>query len=477
MRTSSQRHASQKRPIVKAPFDTKTPWPIVRSHRTDVSDAHWREAKKTASSFDDESAVSSITGNIVCGWAPGPTLYFEDHRGTALVTEQAARRFEYRMLGLAGDHDLYLVTSPRNMNHETYFQTKVDLGSPTIIAVDVAAVAETGNLALACLEDRAVFDTIVTTCRTAGTLNIAPYQMSYGVWTLGRAIAKAAGFKVRIIGPPTSVSHFANNKTKFVTLVTRLLGKDACPLTSERQTPVGLEKYLSGLAHDHQTLVIKHPSSAGGLGNLKIKSSELLALPTEARRHWLREKILRIGWRPGQIMLAGVWVDNVSLSPSVQMWIPLTVNGPPIVEGIFMQTVNGDHAAFTGAMRVVLNDDLTDRMVSEATRIGLVYQSLGYYGRLSLDSVLVDTSDEARRLKWIEANARWGGVSIPMTICNRITGGLEPCDFQVVQEPVDPNSEHVAEPSNVIRLLPKESDLHIAIRLEASKLGWSQWPN
>jgi hypothetical protein len=46
-----------------------------------------------------------------------------------------------------------------------------------------------------------------------------------------------------------------------------------------------------------------------------------------------------------------------------------------------------------------------------------------------------------------------------------------------VQEPVDPNSEHVAEPSNVIRLLPKESDLHIAIRLEASKLGWSQWPN
>lgn len=462
---------------MKAPFKTKTPWPIVRSHRTVISDQHLREAEATASNFSDEGVAPAINGNAVCGWEPGPTLYFEDHRSTALVTERSARRFEYRMLGLAGDGDLYLVTGSRDTDYEAYFRDKVDLGSPTVIPIEEAAVVETGDLALACMEDRAVFEVCVSTCRNAGGLNIAPYQITYGVWTLARAIAKASGKKVRVVGPSISVSHFANNKVKFAKLMRRLLGEEASPLTSERETPVGLAKYLTDLAQHHPELVVKHPSSAGGLGNLKIKSSELLAVPDEARRHWLREKIVRIGWRPGQVMLAGVWVENVVQSPSIQMWIPAIADGMPIVEGIFAQTVRGEHGAYTGAMRIVLDDTLTDRMVNEATRIGLTYQALGYYGRLSLDSVLVAQGGDPPDLKWIEANARWGGVSIPMTICNRIAGGREPCDFEVTQELRNSDPELAGYPSSTIRLLPKGSDLNIVMRIEAPKLGWSEWSN
>lgn len=221
--------------------------------------------------------------------------------------------------------------------------------------------------------------------------------------------------------------------------------------------------------------MIKHPSSAGGLGNLKVSSEALLALASNERRQWLREQILQIRWRPGQVMLAGVWLENVKLSPSVQIWIPSKESGAPIIEGIFSQTVKGKHAAFTGASRVQLDDEVTELMVSEATRIASVYQTLGYYGRLSLDSVLVDAPDGSRTLKWIEANARWGGVSIPMTICNRIVGGREPCDFQILQGRNGSLFGDDVSNEDLIHLIPEGEDVQISMRLQASRIGWSEW--
>ena len=44
---------------------------------------------------------------------------------------------------------------------------------------------------------------------------------------------------------------------------------------------------------------------------------------------------------------------------------------------------------------------------------------MGYFGRLSLDAILLAQRGANPAIRWIEANARWGGVSIPMTIANR----------------------------------------------------------
>ena len=38
------------------------------------------------------------------------------------------------------------------------------------------------------------------------------------------------------------------------------------------------------------------------------------------------------------------------------------------------------------------------------------------------DAILIGESLADARLHWIECNGRWGGVSIPMTLANRLTG-------------------------------------------------------
>lgn len=45
---------------------------------------------------------------------------------------------------------------------------------------------------------------------------------------------------------------------------------------------------------------------------------------------------------------------------------------------------------------------------------------LGYFGRCSLDAVLVGDEIERSDLHWIECNGRWGGVSIPLVLANRL---------------------------------------------------------
>jgi len=66
-------------------------------------------------------------------------------------------------------------------------------------------------------------------------------------------------------------------------------------------------------------------------------------------------------------------------------------------------------------------------------RLASGLQLLGYFGRCSLDTLLVGHSFDTAVLHWIECNGRWGGVSIPMTIVNRLTGGGAKAKFVVVQ--------------------------------------------
>ena len=64
----------------------------------------------------------------------------------------------------------------------------------------------------------------------------------------------------------------------------------------------------------------------------------------------------------------------------------------------------------------------------------MLFQRLGYFGRCSFDAVIAGESYEQAELHWIECNGRWGGVSIPMTLANRLTGDWRQHPFVVVQQ-------------------------------------------
>jgi len=65
---------------------------------------------------------------------------------------------------------------------------------------------------------------------------------------------------------------------------------------------------------------------------------------------------------------------------------------------------------------------MTGYFASEALTLASPLQSLGYIGRASFDALLVGASPEQATIHWIECNARWGGVSIPMTAARRLLG-------------------------------------------------------
>ena len=68
----------------------------------------------------------------------------------------------------------------------------------------------------------------------------------------------------------------------------------------------------------------------------------------------------------------------------------------------------------------------------EAGRLAFFLQQLGYVGRCSFDAIILGEDLEHAELHWIECNGRWGGVSIPMTLMNRLVGDWTKRPFVVI---------------------------------------------
>ena len=66
-------------------------------------------------------------------------------------------------------------------------------------------------------------------------------------------------------------------------------------------------------------------------------------------------------------------------------------------------------------------------------RLATLFQRLGYFGRCSFDAVVTGQNSHAGRVHWIECNGRWGGVSIPMSLVNRLTADDVAPSYAVVQ--------------------------------------------
>jgi hypothetical protein len=132
-------------------------------------------------------------------------------------------------------------------------------------------------------------------------------------------------------------------------------------------------------------------------------------------------------------MLVEVWEADVLTSPSVQTWIPDVHDGPPAIEGVFEQVLQGEHAAFAGAVPADLPAGVEDELTHDALQLATLFQQLGYFGRCSYDALVTGSKNDARTVYWIECNARWGGVSVPMSLVNRLVAGGDHPEFAIVQ--------------------------------------------
>lgn len=379
------------------------------------------------------SATVDFAGDVAAGTRPGSGLFYEDHATIGLAAPGEEARYEYRMRMLAGSADWLLLGAPPHPGFDAYCRDVVGLGDPTVRQAPVA-VGRVAPLPSRCRTDPDVFARLTRLARDAGGLTLAPYACGGDDWLLASALARAAGVPVRVAGPPPGIARRVNDKGWFVEQLHWLLGRESVPPTYTVLGPAALAGYVGRLARRVPRIVIKVPDSAGSKGNLVLESSQLAGLPLHAIHQRLRRLLCGLGWRGRFPLIAGVWESRVVASPSAQLWIPSAAAGPPAVEGLFVQTLAGAEGEFIGAEPARLAADVEARMVDEALRIGTLFQRLGYFGRCSLDAVLVGEDAEDADLRWIECNGRWGGVSIPLALVNRLAGSGDALPFVVVQE-------------------------------------------
>jgi len=379
-----------------------------------------------AGSFADTHAASGVE----CGWAPGRTLWFEDHRAIELVTDPMARGYEYRSLGLAGDGDFLLLSRAQDNTFERYFSETLKLGSPRVIQLQVEPTSD-ASLSTACLSDPRAYRQLVDAARVDGSFNVVPYLSTGHVWQLARRIANDAQVPVRVAAAVAPLARATNDKLWFAALVRNLLGGNALPTTFSAYSPAAAAATLARLAKEHGRVVIKTPASAGARGNFVIDSSEVRGRSLHEIRARIVAALHEVEWSGPWPILTGVWETAALASPSAQLWIPNKDQGLPVLEGIYSQRLTGSGGIFIGASdALTLPSACIEQITREAMLLAMVFQQIGYVGRASFDALLVGENAERARLHWIESNARWGGVSIPMSAMRRL--GLYPPDHHMV---------------------------------------------
>ncbi|WP_417622494.1 hypothetical protein [Parasphingorhabdus sp.] len=413
------------------------PWPIVPAAPSAlpqaIMDRIEQLARKQLRGFPRLNDCSIFGENLRSGYREGPTLFLEDHQGIELMPPHRVASHEYRIFGLARSKDFLLLSRSRARSFEQYLAGILSQDSAQILCVDRGDSRIPMALSAACLKDEPVLSKLAAAASAAGTLNICPYLSSGYDWLLGAEIARRSGCPVQICGPLPQISRRVNDKLWFSDQVRQILGEASVPPTYSVYGPIAAASVLARLARTHERVVIKLPASAGSMGNLVLESEFVRSLSLAGLRDELLRRLHAIGWQDRFPILVGVWEAGALSSPSAQMWIPQPGEGLPVIEGIFGQNLTGVRQAFSGAIEIELPDNIQDRLRREALAISYYFQCLGYFGRLSLDALLVGTEPGNSELHWIECNGRWGGVSIPMMVARRLPTGNDARALLIVQ--------------------------------------------
>jgi hypothetical protein len=411
--------------------------PVIARYTTSISASERKRLEKIADRLAANEPALVMANVFGAGVGPGlmegPALLIGDVREIALSNPQRSEIYEYRISTLAADGDILLISGGRNTAFERYRNDVLGLGTLDVITLPVETRNEHVPLATRCALRPDALDAIAAKASQAGGLTILPYIGTGSVWVLAAAIAERAGTLVRVAAPPPRLTRRINDKAWFARRVAEVLGSHAQPKFRSVYGPAALAGQVERLARQADRLVIKVPDSAGSLGNISLSAADIRDRTLEDLRSHLLSVLETIGWRGRFPLLVEVWDSPVRANPSIQTWIPESPEGPPILEGIYEQVVTGTEGAFVGSVPAALPNRRVEQVTHEALKLATLFQHLGYFGRCSFDAVIAGNDYANAELHWIECNGRWGGVSMPMTLANRLVKNREQRVFVVVQ--------------------------------------------
>ena len=383
---------------------------ILEKARSSLSYERCRSLRELAAQEKD----FSLPDNVSAGTSLKTGLILADSSSIALRT-RGSRLLGYRVSHLAVSDDRVISGNVRCPAYEHYCCDLLGLRNVQTRLPSKGEPVE--PISDRTVKDSLLFGEICDRSVRSGGLNIRPYMGTEAVWSLARAVADKTGVPVTVEAPPPELCSKVNDKGWFATQVRRVLGAESTPAFFVAHTPDELTTGVTQFALLYSELCIKLPNSAGSLGNLRVDSQQLKGLDRRKLRAHLVALMDQAGWRSPFPLQVEAWRNRVLSSPSVQLWIPR--QGVLIAEGIFQQCLS-DQGEFEGAEPAELPPDLSRRILDEAFELGFYLQSLGYYGRCSMDAILVGDQLNTCHLQWIECNGRWGGASIPMTLFNRL---------------------------------------------------------
>jgi len=417
--------------------------PIISHHDVCIDHLEQKRLQQIASRLiADEPALASTDAfgpGVSASDRDGIALIIGDHSDTALMPPEQILHYDYRLSALAAEGDHLVIWGEVSSAFETYRQSILQLGS---IQAHKLPQAKEGRRSWPpeSVEGQNLVKQLISAARKTGRLAIIPYQGTGGVWRLAMKLAETGDIEVNVMAAPPRLARRANDKIWFGRRVVEVLGTKARPVMVSAYGPAALAAKVAAFARKHESVVMKVPSSAGSFGNFKFEANEIKGLSLGTLRHKLVGLLHDRGWHDRYPLLIEVWDCSVISTPSIQIWIPQTGNGLPIVEGIFEQLVEGPEGQFIGALPAKLSDLWIDRIVDEGSRLAILLQQIGYVGRCSFDAVIFGDDLERAALHWIECNGRWGGTSIPMTLVNRLTGDWSKTNFIIYRCPVDTDS-------------------------------------
>lgn len=395
-------------------------------------------------------AISALAGEIrnseprideIAPFGPGvqpgsgrkPVILFGDTGEIPLLAEAGPTRYDYRIGWLAGPGDLVVVGGPKSPAFEDYQRRVLNCPQIRYLNVDPTSREPRRATPAICLQDGPCYQQLLAATKAGRGATLMAHITTGTVWALASRLARDTGLPIDVAGPPPLLSRRVNDKLWFGDVSARLLGSGSVPPKRAAHSASALTRHVAELAQKWDQLVVKVPDSAGSAGNLVLASAGLRTLSAASLYDRLTRKMSVLGWRAHYPVAVEVWDTNVLMSPSVQTWIPRPETGLPVIEGIYEQILVGGEGAFAGAVEADLPDRLDRALTMGAMQLAVLFQDLGYYGRCSYDALLAGNRIENAVLHWVECNGRWGGVSIPMALVNRLAAAGPRPSHAIVQ--------------------------------------------
>jgi hypothetical protein len=352
-----------------------------------------------------------------------PVLHLEDVSGIPFVSiVPGVEEYQHRARVRAGTGELFAAVTPPSPGYEDYCRKHLGLGEPELIQT------EPGDhpyaVARSCRSGSA-FDRIAARAAGAGGLAIHPYMAIDDVWALAGEVAGKTGVPVHVLGPPPPALWVANDKALLSEVVSRVLSSEWLVETHSATEPAEMAHHLLRLARRHPKVGLKRTRCASATGNAVYDLSMIEQMNSAEIVGEVRAFLERTEWACDEEVLVVAW-EQTDDSPSTQLWIPPDGEGPPRVDGVYEQILEGEEKVFLGSRPSTLAPQLNRALAEASLAVAAALQSLGYVGRCSFDFIVVQDGENEFRAKFTECNGRWGGTSTPMHLVDRLVAGERP---------------------------------------------------